>query len=543
MSAGRDAGIDAGVGLRVDVAIVGCGPTGAALANLLGARGVSVLVVDRADGILQIPRAVHVDGETMRVFQAMGLAREMLRVLRPGGQMVWADAQGETLLVRKGLVGLGPQGWHNDYYFHQPQLEDVLRAGLARFPRVTVRERCELRALAADAEGVTLDLRDLAVGGGDGAALRVRCDWLVGCDGARSRVREAIGDAFEDLGEHQGWLVVDAVLDHPLDLPEHSVQHCDPARPATSIYVHPLRRRWELMLMPGDDPEEIVRPEVVWRLLSRWVKPAQAVLERAATYTFHSLVARRWQRGRVLIAGDAAHQTPPFLGQGLCAGIRDAANLAWKLAHAVRMTAAGDALVATYGPERTPHAHAFVALAVEVGRVIQVTDPAEAALRDARLKAQGLQFAFPTPRLGPGAWIARGAMDEDASRDDIVGRIAIQPELPDGRWLDDAVGPRFAVLARSGLELPAATRDRFAALDVAIVDDPGPRATAWLAEHDAAAVVLRPDRYVFDACPDGSALDASAEALARWLGAPPTDADRARAATCSMTRSTEGVTR
>lgn len=499
----------------VDVAIVGCGPTGAALANLLARQGVSVLVIDRNQGILPIPRAVHIDGETMRVFQSMGLARQMLGIMRPGGSMVWVDARGDRLLERTGLAGLGPQGWHNDYYFHQPQLEAVLRAGFAGHSDVTLRERTELRDMQADADGVTLRLHDLA----RDAAATVRCRYLVGCDGARSTVRQWIGERFEDLGEHQTWLVVDGVLNHPLDLPEYTVQHCDPARPATSIYVHPLRRRWEVMLLPDDDPQAITQPEVVWKLLDRWVRPAQATLERAATYTFHSLVAQQWQRGRVLIAGDAAHQTPPFLGQGLCAGIRDAANLAWKLAHAVRDPARGEALVQTYGPERTPHAREFVALAVEVGRILQITDPAQAAERDARLRAQGLTFAFPTPRLGSGVHRAGGGAR---------GRIFMQPVLPDGQWLDDAVGARFAVLLdpRAAARLDGTLRGKIGSLGVAVVEDTGPKALAWLAERQAVAIVLRPDRYVFDICATPDDLHEALADLARWIGRAPASAGR-----------------
>lgn len=485
-----------------DVAIVGAGPTGTALANLLGRHGLAVAVIDRNDGILQIPRAVHIDGETMRAFQQMQLHRQMLQVFRPGHSMHWVDSRGETLLVRTGLEGLGPQGWHNDYYFHQPALEQVLRDGLARYASVRLIERTEVTGRSEDADGVTLSLHDQR----DGSRRELRCRYLVGCDGARSIVRSWLGDEHEDLGEHQAWLVVDAVLEHPLPLPEHTVQHCDPARPATSIYVHPLRRRWEIMLLPGDDPQTITEPANVWRLLERWIRPGQGELERAATYVFHSLVARHWQRGRVMIAGDAAHQTPPFLGQGLCAGVRDAVNLAWKLAHALHTPASAAALLSTYGPERTPHAREFIALAVEVGRIIQVTDQAEAADRDQRLKAQGLKFAFPTPTLGPG--MHRGSHPA-------CGKVFLQPQLPDGRWLDDVAEQRFCVLLAERADAPAPAS--IAAPHLVAVPDAGSAARAWLAEQGALAVILRPDGYVFDVCLDTQSLQASLAALHGWL--------------------------
>lgn len=497
----------------VDVAIIGYGPTGAALANALGAQGLSVCVLERSHGVLPIPRAVHIDGETMRVLQSLDLATPSLAIMRPGGSMHWVNAEGQTLLVRTGVQGLGTHGWHNDYYFHQPQFEEVLRQGLARYPTVQVAEGWALQSLRQDAQGVELSLS--AVEGGAAGTLRAR--YVVGCDGARSTVRAQIGgDDFEDLGEHQAWLVVDGVLNRPLDLPEHSVQHCDPARPATSIYVHPLRRRWELMLLPGEDPKDMTDPEVVWRLLRPWVQPSQATLERAAAYVFHSLVARRWQEGRVLLAGDAAHQTPPFLGQGLCAALRDVANLAWKLVEAVRQPSHGAALLATYGPERTPHARAFIALAVDVGRVIQETDPQAAAVRDARLSSQGLSFAFPSPTLGDGAHRARAQAP-------VVGQVAPQFERPDGRWTDDVAGAAWSLWLDADLagQIDAACLARWQAAGIAVLADPGPRARAWLAEQGARAVVLRPDRYVFDLCADLAELEATEVALRHWRGVAP----------------------
>jgi 3-(3-hydroxy-phenyl)propionate hydroxylase len=245
-------------------------------------------------------------------------------------------------------------------------------------------------------------------------------------------------------------------------------------------------------------------------LLSRWVKPGQAQLERAATYTFHSLLTNRWQRGSLLLAGDAAHQTPPFLGQGLCAGIRDASNLGWKLARALRDPTRADALLATYESERKPHARAFIALAVEMGRIIQVTDVAEAATRDARLKAQGLKFAFPTPTLGPGVHRAGESP---------AGQVFLQPMLPDGRWLDDAAGFRFCVLIdanAASLERPL--RDALATADALVVHDPGSAARQWMRTHGLAALILRPDGYVFDACASAGHLAAALDDLHQWTG-------------------------
>lgn len=487
-----------------DVAIIGCGPAGATLANLLGQRGLSVLVLEREAAIYPLPRAIHFDGEVMRVFETAGLRSEVEAISRAGLKgMVFNNAAGETLLIRGGTAERGPHGCATNHYFHQPELEQVLRSGLQRWPTVQLRTRHEVTAIVDDGHLVTLHVTDL-----DAARSHaVQARWLVGCDGARSLVRKAIGASMLDLGLHQPWLVFDVRLKGEVPgLPDHTVQHCDPARPMTYCNVTGNRRRWEIMLMPGDDPEQLVTPPVLWELVRPWVTPEQADIERAVIYTFHSVIARRWRQGRLLLAGDAAHQTPPFLGQGMCAAIRDAANLAWKL-EAVLRGRAGDVLLDTYEAERSPHVHAFIDLAVRLGAIIQTTDPQAARERDARFRAgQPEIFEFPAPRLGPGLW--RG---EDAP----VGRIFPQPALADGRLLDAAIGQGFAVLgAAAVLEgVSEATRDAWAAQGVVVRAATDPAVQAWLQQQNVRAVMLRPDRYVLGVARSAADLDALAELL------------------------------
>jgi 3-(3-hydroxy-phenyl)propionate hydroxylase len=482
---------------QYDVAIVGYGPTGVVLANLLGAAGLRVAVFERDANIHDLPRAVAFDGEVMRVFQALGLASALGPVVRPSPGMRYVSAQGQTLVVREPARGEGPQGWANHYLFHQPSLERVLRDGVARYPGVEVCLRHEVRAVADGAERATLDVEDLD----HGVVRPVEASWIVGCEGARSLVRRAIGADHEDLGLHQPWLVVDFVLEREVDLPPTTVQYCEPERPTTYVNVMPDRRRWEIMLMPGDDPDTIAQPASMWALVSRWLKPGDARLERSAVYTFHSLLARRWRAGRLLIAGDAAHQTPPFLGQGMCAGIRDAANLAWKLGLVAR-GAAADRLLDTYESERLPHVREFIDLAVRMGNIIQTTDPRVAAERDARFAAGGAPelLVYPTPPLGP------GARDDGA---DPTGVVFPQPRLDDGRRLDDAVGYRFASIGHARVidGVSSGTRRRWEELGVSIVAPPGAAQYGWLAEHEAAAVMVRPDRYVLGLARTSGDLD------------------------------------
>ena len=488
----------------IDVAIVGCGPVGALLANLLGPFGLAVEVFEREAEVWRLPRAVHFDGEVMRIFQATGLAAEVGTIAREGTRgMHFVNAEGRTLLVRGIAEGPGPQGWATSWYFHQPDLERVLRAGLARYPNVRLHLQHEVLEIEQDASGARLQ-----VGGPCGHAARTT-RYVVGCDGARSMLRRLIGGGDHDLGLHQPWLVADLLLKRDLGLPSWTVQHCNPARPMTEVCVTGRRRRWEIMLMPGDDPQGITAPERVWDFIGARVTPADAEVERAALYTFHSVIARRWRDQRLLIAGDAAHQTPPFLGQGMCAGMRDAANLAWKLS-AVLRGGAPDALLDSYEAERLPHARAFIELAVEIGGLIQTTDARRAAERDSAFADGGAQvFQFPAPPLGPGAHFGAAP----------AGTLFPQPRLGDGRRLDEAVGARFAVLgARAALEgAGAAAALAWGALGAVQLPDPGGEAGAWLASQGLAAVLLRPDRYIFAAACDATAL---AAASLRLPGAP-----------------------
>jgi 3-(3-hydroxy-phenyl)propionate hydroxylase len=304
-------------------------------------------------------------------------------------------------------------------------------------------------------------------------------------------------------------LVFDVILKRQVDLPDYTVQHCDPARPMTACYVTDTRRRWEIMLLPGEDPAVIARPENVWPLVAKWVTPADADLERAAVYTFHSVIAEGWRRGRLLLAGDAAHQTPPFLGQGMCAGIRDVANLAWKLVLVVRGLA-DDALLDTYESERKPHVHAFIDLAVRLGDIIQTTDPAVAAERDRKFRDSEPEiFVYPTPMLGEG--VHSGAAP--------AGSVFGQPVLGDGRLLDAAVGLNFAVIGERALLDAAneATRARWRNLSASVLGDPGGELGEWLRANQARALVLRPDRYIVGIANDVAAL----ERLSAALPAPP----------------------
>lgn len=466
---------------RVDVAIIGYGPVGATLANMLGQRGLSVLVLEREAAAYHLPRAVHFDDEVMRVFQSIGLAEAIEPTTHVSPGMRFVDASGKLLLDWPRPTTRGPQHWYASYRFHQPELEEVLRQGAARFPNVAVRARTEVFALDEAPGQMLIRAEDLA----SGRLLRIPARYVVGCDGARSTVRRFMGAAMEDLGFHEPWLVVDVLLSRPRpDLGDASVQHCDPARPATYVRGTGNRRRWEIALLPGEDAAAMCRPENVWRLLAPWITPEDAAIERAAAYVFHSAIATRWRAGRLLLAGDAAHLTPPFLGQGMCAGIRDVANLAWKLAAV--LGGAPEALLDSYQSERSPHVRAYIEQAVRLGGLIN-TRAMEEALA---LGGGTARIASIRPRLGPG--LAAGWAEAS-------GTIAPQPRLSCGRLLDEAVGGDFALLARPGVEAPGAITD--------------PAVQPFLEQAGAIAVVLRPDRYILGAARDAQELQTLLNAI------------------------------
>lgn len=483
--------------MQADVAIVGCGPVGALLANLLGQAGHSVLVFEREAGVYHLPRAAHFDGEVMRVFQSAGLFDAISARVRAGHQgMKFVNAAGQLLLERKGLAGPGPHGHAGNYYFHQPEMEEVLRNGLERFERVRLLSRHDVYAVADAGDHADLRVENMA----NGELIDVRATYVVGCDGARSLVRRMLGSRNLDLGLHQPWLVVDVILKRPVDLPSHTVQYCDPARPRTYVNMVGDRRRWEIMLLPGEDPAQVAREDNVWKLLGDHIAREDADFERAVVYTFHSVIAQGWRRGRLMIAGDSAHQTPPFLGQGLCAGVRDAANLAWKLDRVLRELSP-DTLLDSYETERAPHVRAFIDLAVRLGAIIQATDPAVAAERDRKFAEAPEVFAFPQPLLGGGRLFA-GSPE--------AGTIFPQPRLCDGRLLDEALGAGFGVVARPAFAAHCSSLTSQARV---VVAHDGDALDTALAQRGIAAAILRPDRYVFGAARDPAEFAALAAAL------------------------------
>jgi 3-(3-hydroxy-phenyl)propionate hydroxylase len=421
-----------------DVAIVGLGPTGATLANLCGLHGLRTLVYERSTAPYSQPRACHLDAEIARVFQQFGMEADLHELLTVSAGMEYVDRDGRRLFTFEGFEREPLLGWEEDYVFLQPELEAALRGRLHRLPHVEVRQGAPAPPLGR---------------------LLEQADYVVACDGGGSQIREQLGIGLRDLGYDEQWLVVDVMLrrEPSTPLPTIIQQVCDPARLATFVPSHGAHRRWEFQLADGEQPDP-------WRLLAPWgVTPDHGEMVRAVPYRFHALVAERWRGGsenRVLLAGDAAHMMPPFMGQGMCSGVRDAANLAWKLAEVVRGQSPPE-LLATYETERAEHTEAVVRMSVQAGQTL------------ARLAGNPLDVPRPS-QPDPHRWsrIPGLALDGEFP----IGHLLPQPDRLDERlplgWVWVATDESF----RSPDGNPV------------IVE---PRAT-----YGEPAVLVRPDRYI-----------------------------------------------
>jgi 2-polyprenyl-6-methoxyphenol hydroxylase-like FAD-dependent oxidoreductase len=496
-----------------DVAIVGCGPVGLALAILVAQHGHAVTVLERWPSPYPLPRAVHFDHEVGRVLQACGIGPELRDVSEPAEVYEWRNAAGTTLL-RFGRIGAGPSGWPASSMFCQPELEALLERRAGQLPTLEIRRGVEV--VAVDQTGDDPD-DHVVLGAADGSTVRAR--FAVGCDGANSTVRGLAGLDVHDLGFFYDWLIVDVILDHERVFDPLNLQICDPARPTTVVSGGPGRRRWEFMRLPDETLDDLDDASRAWALLAPWdVTPGNARLERHAVYTFQARYAERWRAGRVLLAGDAAHQMPPFAGQGMCSGIRDAANLAWKLHH-VLAGEAPDALLDTYAEERLPSVRTAIDFSMSLGEVICVADPGEATARDEAMAAAVTGELSEVPDL-PG--IDHGFV-HDASPH--AGHLFVQGRVDSRPFADvHGAGWRLVTLGGDATGLDPALVGWFTAIGgrvVALADrdpaNPDPVYARWFAEHEVTWALQRPDFLLYGTATDADAAGACADRLVAAL--------------------------
>ena len=439
------------------VAVIGCGPVGALLANLLGVAGVETSVHEASLDTYPFPRACHLDAEIMRIFQGAGLTDQVARLVEPSLGMEFVDADGTRLFTYEDFERSPILGWFEDYVFQQPLLDRALREGLERFPSV-----------------------ELILGSEVSDPNSIDAQFVVACDGAASATRRGLGIGLTDWGFDQYWLVVDLMFDDDPDLPSVIQQVCDPKRPVTYVPSAHGHYRWEFRLMEGENHEEFEEHQRVRELLRPWIPDDAGEIVRAAAYRFHAVVAERWRDGRFFLAGDSAHQMPPFIGQGMCSGIRDAANLAWKL-KSVLQHGAPERLLDSYEMERRSHVERCIAMSIEAGRIVSG--------HVAEFPAPDVNEAERWSRLPP---ITEGIFSSGV--DDRIGHQARQPRVLVNETpllLDDVGGSDWYLLSR----VPHQTRSWCQTVLVDDLVDPDGGLDLLLAGR--AAVLIRPDRYVF----------------------------------------------
>ena len=525
--------------MRWDVAIVGSGPVGLTLANLLGVMGVRTVVIERNATTVQEPRAVSIDDESLRTMQAAGVVEDVQGSIVAGyGSHYYTP--GRIRFAKVEPTGR-PYGYPRRNAFRQPVLEGQLRDALGRFNHVEALYGWSLDRYTTQDDGVALELT-----GPGGERRSIQAGYLVGCDGAASQVREQQGVQLEGTTFDERWLIVD--LENNENTTKHTEVFCDRRRPCITLPGPDRTRRFEFKLLPGETDAELLDAEMVQQLLARHGADPHATIRRKTVYRFHARVAPRWSFGRVLLAGDAAHLTPPFAGQGMNSGIRDAHNLAWKLA-AVLRGVAGPGLLDSYQQERKDHIWQMVHLALRMGRIMSPPSWLNGVLTQAGFLALNLvppardyvaQMKYkPPPRFHAGFLLPDGR-----GRQSIVGRLLPQPlvRTADGQsvLLDEVLGNRFTLLLRTaspaedfarlsqpiwaalganpvaivpdGAVVPIAGIDVVAALDGAL--------DGVLAGYGRHALLLRPDHYVAAAipldAPDGPAKAVEALLAATW---------------------------
>jgi 2-polyprenyl-6-methoxyphenol hydroxylase-like FAD-dependent oxidoreductase len=532
-----------------DVVLIGYGPVGQAMAALLGQAGHSVAVFEQWPALYGRARAGHVDHEIMRIFQSVGIADQVVDDMFSVSKYKLWNKTGETL-VEFDLGADGVSGWPSEYLIYQPSIEDALDSAVRAQPSVSVNQGWEATELVRHPDHVEVTLRQTSLTSAgekisDSRTRTVRGRYLIGADGANSFVREQLGITRTDFEFKETWFVCDLEPMVPMDFGLDNGQICDPARPHCLFQLGRRHRRFEFALLPGEDQERFCDSRIAWQLLAPYgVTPERADLVRHALYTFEGKLASRWRDGRVMLIGDAAHVMPPFMGQGMCSGLRDAKGLAWRLDLVLRGVA-GESILDSYEIERSPHVQSLIELSIEVGRISCTFDPDVAAARDDAFRRGDVPPPPPFPHL-LGGQLDIGA---DGVAEHVVGRLAPQGRVRAGDRvgrMDDVVGSGWVVLLAAGVHAEftpeqVVVLDRLDARVVALGDQAVTASQARAVVSDTvedvddyykgyfertglAAILYRPDFYIFGAATEGAGVGTLIDALRTSLGLSLTEA-------------------
>ena len=464
---------------KYDVAIVGFGPTGGTLANLLALQGFSILIIEKEKSFYPLPRAVHFDDEIMRVFQTIGITDKFLKhtIINKGTKFV--NSKNQVVLDWPRPRSITENGWYPSYRFHQPDLERKLRRRLKDFKKVSVMQSTKVNSLKEEKSSVKIFIENI----NNNKISEIRAKYIIGCDGARSTIRKQIKAKFQNLGFTQKWAVVDLILKkNKKELPDRTIQYSNSKRPATYCRNVGKRRRWEFAINNAESEKKVLSNSYIWNFLKPWLKPSEALMERKTIYTFQSAISKKWKKGRVFLAGDAAHLMPPFMGQGMCAGVRDASNLAWKIAYCLKNNHS-EKLLNTYQSERYSNVIEYIKTTVKMGEFVNAVGTSNITGEVSSTQNGQKSMKSIKPKLGKGL----GKIN-DKNR----GKIFPQFKLKNGKSLDNKFFDKPLLIISSKYKKKLPKKINY------INSNTAKGLNEYMLNLKIDAFVVRPDRFILN---------------------------------------------
>ena len=464
---------------KYDVAIVGFGPTGGTLANLLALQGFSILIIEKEKSFYPLPRAVHFDDEIMRVFQTIGITDKFLKhtIINKGTKFV--NSKNRVVLDWPRPRSVTENGWYPSYRFHQPDLERKLRRRLKDFKKVSIMQNTKVNSLKEEKNLVKMCIENI----NNNKISEIRAKYIIGCDGARSTIRKQIKAKFQNLGFTQKWAVVDLILKkNKKELPDRTIQYSNSKRPATYCRNVGKRRRWEFAINNNESEKKVLSNSYIWNFLKPWLKPSEASLERKTIYTFQSAIPKKWKKGRVFLAGDAAHLMPPFMGQGMCAGVRDASNLAWKIAYCLKNNHS-EKLLNTYQSERYSNVIEYIKTTVKMGEFVNAVGTSNITGEVSSTPNGQKSMKSIKPKLGKGL----GKIN-DKNR----GKIFPQFKLKNGKSLDNKFFDKPLLIISSKYKKKLPKKINY------INSNTAKGLNEYMLNLKIDAFVVRPDRFILN---------------------------------------------
>ena len=465
-----------------DVTIIGLGPTGGTLANLIALNGFSVLILEREKSFYPLPRAVHFDDEVMRVFQTIGITKDFLKytIINKGTKFV--NSKGKVILDWPRPRRVTINGWYPSYRFNQPDLERQLRKQLKKYKKVKIQQNSTVTKIKNYKDHAKVFFKNI----NNKSLHKIKSKYVVGCDGANSITRDQMNTKMDNLGFTQKWAVVDLILKkNKKNLPDRTIQYSNPKQPATYCRNVGKRRRWEFAIKKKQNEKNILSESYIWNFLKPWLKKTEAHIERKTIYTFESAISRRWRRGRIFIAGDAAHLMPPFMGQGMCAGIRDASNLSWKIVKCLNHKY-DEKTLNTYQSERFSNVKEYVETTMRMGEFVNAAESTKitdniSSSEDGTKSMQSIK-----PKLGIGL-----GKNTDKNR----GKIFPQLKMKNGKILDDKFTKHPLLIISSELKNKGKLSKFPTISENEVVGLP-----KLLRSYSSKAIIVRPDRFIFQSC-------------------------------------------